>query len=318
MLSRVANSIYWMEPYLERVENYSRFVSVNINLSYDLPDTISRQWTLLLEAAHDKEMYQSLYGENEDQNKIIDFITFDRLNPNSILNMLANARENARTVKETLPKEVWEHLNGFYLDFNKSKKPQIENLLPFYEKIKQKCQLFNGMMDGTLSRNEAHYFANLGKFIERADKTSRFLDIGYFNFSAVSDEKQVNPQDLLIWSSVLKSVSAFNMYRQKYKSLRQDNIIEFLIKDRDFPRAIHHSIKKAEYALYRLSGARPQDSYTNAAEKSMTMLKNLIDFTETQEIIDQGLHNFLNEFQIKNNNIDSEIFKVYFDLEAKF
>ena len=311
MLSRVANSIYWMSRYLERVENYSRFVSVNINLSYDLPGMISQQWTLLLEATHDRDNYLSMYGDVDDQNKIIDFITFDQLNPNSIFNLLAYARENARTVKETLPKEVWEHLNGFYLEFNKSKKPSFDNLPQYYEKIKQKCQLFNGMMDGTLSRNEAHYFANLGKFIERADKTSRFLDIGYFNFSAVSDEKQVNPQDLLIWSSVLKSVSAFNMYRQKYKSLRQDNIIEFLIKDRDFPRAIHHSIKKAEYALYRLSGARPQDSYTNPAEKSMTLLKNMIDFTETQEIIDQGLHHFLNEFQIKNNNIDSQIFKVY-------
>lgn len=121
MLSRVANSIYWMSRYLERVENYSRFVSVNINLSYDLPGMISQQWTLLLEATHDRDNYLSMYGDVDDQNKIIDFITFDQLNPNSIFNLLAYARENARTVKETLPKEVWEHLNGFYLEFNKSK-----------------------------------------------------------------------------------------------------------------------------------------------------------------------------------------------------
>jgi uncharacterized alpha-E superfamily protein len=314
MLSRVANSIYWMNRYIERVENYARFVSVNINLSYDLPGMISEQWGLLLEATHDRETFDKLYPE-ETEDKIIYFITFDPQNPNSIFNILGNARENARTVKETLPKEIWEHLNSFYLSFKQfstNKKLDVEELPRFYENIKQQCQLFAGMIDGTLLRDEAYYFANMGKFLERADKTSRFLDIGYFNFKSVSDVKTVNPQDLLVWSAVLKSVSAFNMYRQQYKSLRQENIIEFLIKDRDFPRAICHSIKKAEYAIYRISGTRPQDSYSNQAEKAITQLKHEIDFTETNEIIKYGLHKYLNDFQVKNNIIDQEIFKVYF------
>lgn len=314
MLSRVANSIYWMNRYIERVENYARFVSVNINLSYDLPGMISEQWGLLLEATHDRETFDKLYPE-ETEDKIIYFITFDPQNPNSIYSVLGNARENARTVKETLPKEIWEHLNSFYLSFKQfstNKKLDFEELPRFYENIKQQCQLFAGMIDGTLLRDEAYYFANMGKFLERADKTSRFLDIGYFNFKSVSDVKTVNPQDLLVWSAVLKSVSAFNMYRQQYKSLRQENIIEFLIKDRDFPRAICHSIKKAEYAIYRISGTRPQDSYSNQAEKAITQLKHEIDFTETNEIIKYGLHKYLNDFQVKNNIIDQEIFKVYF------
>jgi uncharacterized alpha-E superfamily protein len=317
MLSRVANSIYWMNRYIERVENYARFVSVNINLSYDLPG-ISKQWGLLLDATHDKDVYDNLYG-TESQDQILHFVTFDALNPNSIFNILGNARENARTVKETLPKEVWEHLNAFYLNIKQistTKQLEIDELPLFYENIKQQCQLFSGMIEGTLVRNEAFYFANLGKFLERADKTSRFLDIGYFNFNAISEPKTANPQDLLVWSAVLKSVSAFNMYRQQYKSLKQENIIEFLIKDREFPRAICHSIKKAEYALYRISGARPQDSYSNEAEKALSQLKHDIDFTETSEIIKTGLHKFLNDFQVKCNQIDNEIFKVYFDLDA--
>jgi uncharacterized alpha-E superfamily protein len=275
---------------------------------------ISEQWGLLLEATHDRETFDKLYPE-ETEDKIIYFITFDPQNPNSIYNILGNARENARTVKETLPKEIWEHLNSFYLSFKQfstNKKLDFEELPKFYENIKQQCQLFAGMIDGTLLRDEAYYFANMGKFLERADKTSRFLDIGYFNFKSVSDIKTVNPQDLLVWSAVLKSVSAFNMYRQQYKSLRQENIIEFLIKDRDFPRAICHSIKKAEYAIYRISGTRPQDSYSNQAEKAITQLKHEIDFTETNEIIKYGLHKYLNDFQVKNNIIDQEIFKVYF------
>ena len=314
MLSRVANSIYWMNRYIERVENYARFVSVNINLSYDLPGMISEHWGLLLEATHDKAIYDKLYTANRED-KILYFITFDPLNPNSIYNTLGNARENARTIKETLPKEIWEHLNSFYLSFKQfSTNPKLdfEQLPKFYEDIKQQCQLFAGMIDGTLLRNDAYYFANMGKFLERADKTSRFLDIGYFNFQSVSDVKTVNPQDLLIWSAVLKSVSAFNMYRQQYKSLKQENIIEFLIKDRNFPRAICHSIKKAEYAIYRISGSRPQDSYSNEAEKAISQLKHEIDFTENADIITYGLHQYLNDFQVKNNNIDQEIFNVYF------
>ena len=319
MLSRVANSVYWMSRYIERVENYARLVSANINLSYDLPGILSENWSSLLEATGDKETYLKHYNQ-EDKERIIDFITFDVLNPNSILNALSFARENARTIRETLPKEIWEHLNGFYLNFKTSASKsyrEIDNIDQFYENIKEECQLFTGMIEATLTRNEAYYFASLGRFVERADKTSRFLDIGYFNFKVKSDNKISNPQDLLVWSAVLKSVSAFNMYRQQYKSLNPESIIEFLIKDRNFPRAICFSIKKAEYSLYRIGGVRPQDSYSNLAEKAISQLKHEIDFTETDEIVKGGLHKYLNTFQTKNNEIDSEIFKVYFDLEAK-
>jgi len=315
MLSRVANSVYWMGRYIERIENYARFMSVNINLSYDLPGVITDHWKVLLEATHDRQVYDALYGDDSEE-KIIEFITFDSLNPNSIYSMLGNARENVRTVKEVVPKEFWESINKFYLGFKNytfNSHHDTASMMEFYDGIKQQCQFLTGMLDACLTRNEAYYFFTMGKFIERADKTSRFLDIGYFNFKTVSDTRHVNSQDLLIWAAVLKSVSAFNMYRQQYKSLKQDNIIEFLVKDRYFPRAICHSIKKAEYALYRISGSRPQNGYRNRAEKSISELNHCIDFTETSEIMGTGLHSFLNDFQIKNNEVDSEIYKVYFD-----
>lgn len=317
MLSRVANSVYWMGRYIERIDNYARFMSVNINLSYDLPD-ITDHWKLLLEATHDKHMYDSLYSDDSEEN-IINFITFDSLNPNSIYSMIGNARENVRTVKEVVPKEFWESINKFYLRFKNytfNSHHDMDTMMEFYDGIKQQCQFLTGMLDATLTRNEAYYFFTLGKFLERADKTSRFLDIGYFNYKTISDGKSVNSQDLVVWTAVLKSVSAFNMYRQQYKTLTQDHIIEFLIKDRNFPRAICHSIKKAEYALYRISGSRPQNGYRNVAEKTISELNHIIDFTETEDIKKAGLHKFLNNFQIKNNQVDSEIFKVYFDLSA--
>lgn len=314
MLSRVADSVYWMGRYIERIENYARFMSVNIHLSWDLPEVLTDHWKVLLEATHDKFAYDQFYAEaQEDQ--IIDFMTFDSRNPNSMYRMLGHARENVRTVKEVVPKEFWEAINKFYLNFKNytfNTHHDLESMTEFYDGIKQQSQFLTGMLDACLTRNEAYYFFILGKFIERADKTSRFLDIGYFK----TDEKTAHSQDLLIWAAVLKSVSAFNMYRQQYKSLNQTNIIEFLIKDRHFPRAICHSLKKAEYALYKISGSRPQNGYRNSAEKRISELNHKIDFTETSEIIASGLHTFLNDFQVGNNEVDAEIFKLYFDVSG--
>ncbi len=318
MLSRVANSIYWMNRYIERVENYARFMSVNINLSYDVPGLFANQWDSILTSTGDYGAFH-VYYDQADKDKIIDFMTFDSRNLNSMFRSLGEARENARTIRETLPKEVWEHLNSFYLDFKSfADKPNrdIDNHNDFYENIKKGCQLFFGMMDATFTRNEGYQFASVGKFLERADKTSRFLDIPYFQFDAAAEVKTPTPQELLIWSAVLKSVSALNMYRQQYKTLRPQFIIELLIKDRDFPRAICYCIKKAEYALYRISGSRPQDSYANQAEKEVSKLKHEIDFTETSDILQQGIHKYLDAFQSKNNNIGLEIFKTYFELES--
>jgi uncharacterized alpha-E superfamily protein len=318
MLSRVANSIYWMNRYIERVENYARFMSVNINLSYDVPGLFADKWDSILTSTGDYESFRMCY-DRADKDKIVDFMTFDLRNPNSMFRSLGEARENARTIRETLPKEVWEHLNSFYLEvktFSEKKDREIDNSNDFYEYIKKGCQLFFGMMDATYTRNEGYQFASLGKFLERADKTSRFLDIRYFQFDAASEIKTPTPQELLIWSAVLKSVSALNMYRQQYKTLKPQFIIELLIKDRDFPRAICYCIKKAEYALYRISGYRPQDSYSNSAEKEISKLKCDIDFTETSDILAKGIHKYLDEFQTRNNRIDLEIFKTYFELES--
>lgn len=316
MLSRVANSVYWMGRYVERVENYARLMRVNIYLSVELPDVILGQWFRLLEATGDDRTYNGLYDDNSED-KIIDFVTFDKCNPNSIFNMLGNARENARTIKEVIPSEYWEFINKFYLKFKTftiEPHHDTEFLLEFYEGIKQQCQTLNGMLDANLTRNEVYYFYSLGKYLERADKTSRFLDISYFNYEHESGE--LKSQDLILLASLLKSVSAFNMYRQQYKSLKYESIVEFLIKDRYFPRAICHSIKKAEYALYRISGSSASLGYRNEAEKNISALNHLIDFTETKDIIQIGLHQFLNDFQIKNNQVDRDVFKVYFDLNA--
>ncbi len=316
MLSRVANSIYWINRYIERAENYARFVSVNLNLTLDAPGILTAQWEPLLIATADNDAFYE-YHSVANRDTVIDFMTFDKRNPNSIYSCLAYARENARTIRESITKEMWEHINMFYLKITETqtaKNWEIEQLQNFFDEIKYGCQMFFGIIDATVTRNEGYHFGRLGRFLERADKTSRFLDVRYFTL--LPDEQAMgSPQELLIWTSVLKSVSAFNMYRQQYRVINPSHIVDFLVIDKHFPRSIYYCIRQAELSLYQISGTEISRGYSNIAEKTISKLRHEIAFTEVSDIFDKGLHTYLDEFQIKNNDASNEVFNTYFDLK---
>ncbi len=314
MLSRVANSIYWINRYIERAENYARFVSVNLNLTLDAPGILTEQWEpLLIATADDFGFFE--HHTVADRDTVIDYMTFDKRNPNSIYSCLANARENARTIRESITKEMWEHINMFYLKISETqstKNWEVEQLQQFFNEIKDGCQLFFGIIDSTVTRNEGFHFGRLGRFLERADKTSRFLDVRYFTL--LPDDQAIgSPQELLIWTSVLKSGSAFNMYRQQYRVISPSHIVQFLVLDKNFPRSIFYCIRQAELSLYQISGRELTNGYSNSAEKEITRLRHEIEFTEVGDIFRKALHPYLDEFQIKNNTAAKEIFNTYFD-----
>lgn len=316
MLSRVANSIYWINRYIERAENYSRFVSVNLNLALDAPGILTEQWEPLLIATADNYGFYEFHSR-ANRNNVIDFMTFDKRNPNSIFSCLAAARENARTIRESITKEMWEHINIFYLKIKETQSAKnwdVEQLQQFFTEIKDGCQLFWGIVDSTVTRNEAFHFGRMGRFLERADKTSRFLDVHYFSLLP-DDEAIGSPKELLIWTSVLKSVGAFNMYRQEHRVINPSHIVEFLILDKSFPRSVFYCIRQAELSLYEISGNKITEGYSNPAEKSLSKLRHEIEFTEVEDIFEKSLHPYLDEFQIKNNNAAKAIFEAYFGLK---
>lgn len=315
MLSRVAESIYWVNRYMERVENYARFISVNIHLSLEAPGLFSEDWRALLAATADETLYHQYY-DSPERESVIHFLTFDLRNPNAIFSCLSAARESARTIREALPKELWEHLNGFYLEVKTaSQQDQLwESPEQFFEHVKKGAQLFWGMVDSTLSRQEGYHFGHLGRYLERADKTSRFLDIKYFT-ARRGTTSSAQPQDLLIWSSVLKSVSAYNMYRQQYKTVDPEHLVAFLVTDKSFPRSILYCVREAERALYAVSGQRIKDGYSNEAERALGKLRHEIEYITLDEIFAEGLHPFLDRFQQLNNQIDKEVFGQYFALK---
>jgi uncharacterized alpha-E superfamily protein len=303
-----------MNRYLERAENYARFMDVNYNLSLELPPNEIEQWQPLIVITGDWELYESLNPKVE-KSTVIFFLAFDERNPNSIYNCIINARENARAIRTEITKEVWEQINALHFlvkDGLESERYKDENLRGFFTEIKNGCQLVYGMYDATISRSEGWNFAKLGQAIERADKTSRVLDAKY-HFLLDSPNQVGSSIDLIQWAALLKSVSAYDMYRKKCGKLTPAKIAEFMILDREFPRSILACLIRAERSVVALSGS--SSGFSNIAQKQLGMLKSQLEYVDINDIIDQGMHEYLDEIQRKLNDISSAIYNSFFSME---
>lgn len=301
LLSRVADSVFWMARYMERAENVARFIAVNLNLQLDLPLDPSDQWQSLVDTSGDSKVFKERFGA-ANQDNVVEFLAFDPENPNSIHSCLQAARENARSIRDTISSEMWEEVNGLYLDIHGRKaRPEPEKLLDFFHDVRMGGHLFEGLTNATMSHSEAWHFARLGQMLERADKTSRILDVKYF-ILLPSTRDVGTPYDDIHWSAVLKSVSGFEMYRKKFGRISPRDVVSFLVTEREFPRAIHFSIRSADASLHAITGT-PLGSFVYSSEQRMGMLRAELDFTSVDEIIRQGIHEYLDSVQLKLNAI---------------
>ena len=314
MLSRVANSIYWMCRYIERAENVARFISVNLNLLLDMPSEKGKHWDPLVMITGDQALFEKKCPDCT-QKEVSRFLTFDREYPNSILSCLAAARENGRSIREIISSEMWEHLNNFYLELadNRSPAMAIDDPHRFFKIIQMRSHLFTGLMDSTMSHGEAWNFARIGMMIERADKTSRILDVKYFMLLPQAD--LVNTSiDNIQWMAVLKSASAFEMFRKEHHHITPRKVAGFLIFDNQFPRSIRHCISKAQICLHRITGSPPGSANTTA-ERRLGRLKADLEYTDIDEVIDHGMHEYLDGLQIRLNQVDEAIGNTFFNLK---
>jgi len=316
MLSRVANSIYWMCRYIERAENVARFIDVNLNLLLDMPSEEDRQWAPLIMTTGDHELFEEkerVYNQEE----VTWFLTFDRKNPNSIISCLRAARQNARSIREIISSEMWEHLNNFYLELIQEDSIKMALVDPsrFYSIIKMRSHLFTGLMDSTMSHGEAWNFARIGMMMERADKTSRILDVKYFMLLRQADLVNT-PIDSIQWIAVLRSASGFEMFRKEMHRITPHSVADFLIFNKQFPRSIYHCVEKAMVCLHRISGS-PYGAASNLAEKRLGRLMADLMYTDIQEVIDGGLHEFLDDLQIRLNLIGGTIGETFFNIKPQ-
>jgi uncharacterized alpha-E superfamily protein len=296
---------------MERAENVARFIDVNLHLMLDLPTTAKQQWEPLVTITGDIELFSKRYGK-ANRDEVIQFLTFDPYYPNSIVSCLRATRENARSIREVISSEMWQTINEFYLFIN-SKHAEAEAFKDpheFFTKVKLENQHFIGVRDGTMSHGEAWHFSQLGSLIERAEKTSRILDVKYF-ILLPQVEYIGTAYDNIQWAALLKSASALEMYRKRFHRITPSQVVGFLVLDREFPRSIRYCIIHSEESLHNITSSQP-GTFSNEAERQMGRLRAEIDYTDINEVIETGLHNYLDSFQIKLNSVGDAIFDTFF------
>jgi len=310
LLSRVAEAVYWMARYVERAENVARFLDVNHNLMIDLPHGYTGQWQPIIDTTGDSSLFHKRYQE-ATQHNVMQFLAFDPEYGNSIYSCIRAARENARSVRETISSEMWQQVNNLYLLITEeSRREQHSSLPAFCNQVRMACHLFNGIQDVTMSHNEAWHFIRMGSLLERADKTSRILDVKYFILlPSVTDVG--TPYDDVQWSAVLKSVSGFEMYRKRHGRISPDSIVEFLLLDGQFPRAIRYCVSRADRSLHAVTGT-PIGTFACGSEQLLGMLRSELDFARVEPILGNGLHEFCDALQTKMNKIDECVLADFF------
>jgi uncharacterized alpha-E superfamily protein len=310
MLSRVAGNIYWMARYLERAENTARLVNVNSNLLLDLPKNITFGWQPLIAIMGSEQLFANC-NQPPDEHNVTRFLLGEENNPSSILSCLAQTRENMRTSRDIIPSEAWEQLNDLYLEVkNKVLNHSItkSNRYEFLKRIILGCQKITGITSGTMSRDAAYNFLRLGRFLERADMTSRILDVRSANLLPKGEESNVtlSPFDNIQWMSVLKSLTAYQMYRQHVRlRVRGEDVLKFLLQDSEFPRTVFHCLNVVELCL---SGLPKNDQ----PKRGIARLQRQIQSANVQQLAHQGLHEFIDALQIGLANVHAAIATTYF------
>lgn len=296
MLSRVAESIFWMNRYIERAENMARIIDVNLTIGFDLPEGLEEQWEPLIQITGDGERFKERHATPTKEN-VIHFLTFDADYPNSIYSCLNYARENARSVREMISSEMWHVINRTFHEIEDAAAGRIrdrDNPTEFYRALKENAHLFAGVTDATYAHGEGWHFGNLGRFLERADQTTRIMDMKYF-YLLPSPDQVDTPLDLMQWTALLKSASAFEMYRKVYGPLRIKKIVEFLLLDREFPRAVYQCLTVAYGSLRKILG--DTDDESNAALRAIGRIRSDLRYADIEEIFNAGLHQYLDLVQ---------------------
>lgn len=315
MLSRVANSIYWLSRYVERAENVARFLEVNFNLTLGQCEPIREQWAPLVAITGDESTFAELYDSATRRN-VLQFLALDRRNPNSIVSCAAAARENARSVREVIPVGFWEQLNKFYHMVQAVEEvSEITEPNDFCDQVKIASHVIDGMSESTMSHGEEWHFTRLGRLIERADKTSRIVDAQYYLLLPKPNDVG-SAVDVVRWSSLLKSTTALSTYRQRHGSIVPSRVADFLILDRHFPRSMHFCLIHAQASLQAITGTSMGD-YQFRSEQHLGRLRAELDYKSIEDVIGQGLHEFVDDFQSRLNQVGSGIHADFFTIPAR-
>jgi len=332
MLSRTADSLFWMCRYTERAENTARMLDVNLHMSLLPQDAHAREasWSAVLRISELEEMFQERYGRVTPAD-VLHFMVREPKNPSSIYSCLRAARENARAVRGSLTTELWETHNSTWLDLQKHLRENLPERNPgeFFEWVKFRSHLARGVTVSTMLSDESLYFQRIGMHLERADNTARMLDVKFYELDAVAEKRsdetveevavKVNVfkeaaredaarpngmhSEFYRWSAILSSVSGLEIYRKVYRDIiTPDRVAELLIVNGAMPRSLLASMTAVGRDLARVSNGRSAE-----AERRVGMLCAELEYARIDDILRRGLHRFLERFLDRVNDLGNRI-----------
>lgn len=312
MLSRTAENLYWLARYMERAETMARLLEVGYRMALmpSAGEGYRNEWASLVAAAGSSEGFEAKFGEEFKQRDVETWLFFDRENPSSVMSSVETARQNGRAVRTALTTEMWDALNGAYLDLKEiERRPRSESTLPqLCDWTKRQGALLRGATEGTHLQNDGYDFLNLGCYLERGDNTARLLDVKYYVLLPTTDMVG-GSVDSYQWSTLLRALSAYRAFHWVYRGeYNPRKISHFLILNRACPRSLLHCQDKAAFHLNRLANAYGRT--TKAHERLRGVLGELGE-AQLDDIIENGLHEFLTRFIQQNAALGQDVADSY-------
>jgi uncharacterized alpha-E superfamily protein len=307
MLSRVADNLYWMARYLERTENLARLVDVSASLMLDLPQRLSPGWQPLVKITGNEALYAQSAGDYSEKS-VVRFVVADAKNPGSMLTSIARAREIARTVRDILPRDVWERVNDLYLYVaeHAAEASAKRTRYAFLGRVTTTTQTLTGMFEGIFNEGNALSFITLGRNIERADMTSRIVDVRAAAMMAGPSAVELGPFETVLWMSVLGSLSGYQMYRVKTRErVHGPGVVRFLLADDQFPRACVCCLRRVEEVLHHLPNSGP-------VVRRVARMRRAIHHTRFDTLAQGDLHEFIDRLQVSLARTNDELARIYF------
>lgn len=305
MLARVAETIYWMGRYCERAENMARLINVNNNLLLDLPKGVSLGWEPLVDIVGERETFLESHSDF-DERTVVKYLIEKSENSQISLNFgLWAARENARTIRDVLPREAWERLNSLYhyAQDNAAQGLDKKGRFAYLDEVIFRIHAFYGLISGTLTHDENYIFFRLGRALERAEMTSRIVDVRSANLVTAEESK---PFQNIQWMSVLKSMDAYQMYRQKMNvKVRRSQVLEFLLQSETFPRSILFCIQEIERCLVALP------RHENPLRQLLRIKRHVAE-QDVSQLRQQVLHDVIDDIQLELSKAHNAVNQHYF------
>ncbi|XOV88720.1 MAG: alpha-E domain-containing protein [Pseudomonadota bacterium] len=304
MLARVAERMYWFGRYVERAENTARLIAVNTNLVMDLPQ-VKHIWGSVIDIAGTRDAFNERFTRVDERN-VIKFLLEDE--KSSLRAAVRMARENARTTREIMPSEAWERINELYLYLrnNLDQGVKRDGRHEFLANVVNRCHQLTGLLSGNMSADTAYNFIKIGRNLERADMSTRIVDVGCLNLMNPVDSELTEYENIL-WMNVLRSLSAYQMYRQHVQDrVNGEDVVDFILRNEKFPRAVAHCLTEVENCCGQLSN---NDGPMRAIGHSKRMLSG----TNTATLLKEAkLHEFIDSLQLDLADIHTQVAGTWF------